>query len=74
MNENIDFIGEKMDKNKLETLKKEYAELTVRSGINLQKGQRLVISSSVDCADFARMCAAAVRSLISSLTDVRPTR
>ncbi len=79
MNENIDFIGEKMDKNKLETLKKEYAELTVRSGINLQKGQRLVIPSSVDCADFARMCAAAAyeagcREVVMDWTDDIMTR
>ena len=36
----------------------EYARLLVRVGLNVQKGQRLVISSPVECAYFARMCAA----------------
>ena len=35
----------------------EYAQLVVRVGLNVQKGQRLVISSPVECAFFARMCA-----------------
>lgn len=35
----------------------EYAQLLVRVGLNVQKGQRLVISSPVECAFFARMCA-----------------
>lgn len=35
----------------------EYAALLVRVGLNVQKGQRLVISSPVECAYFARMCA-----------------
>ena len=35
----------------------EYARLLVRVGINLQKGQRLVISSPVECVVFARLCA-----------------
>jgi aminopeptidase len=35
-----------------------YAELAVRIGANVQKGQLLVISASVDCAYFARMCVA----------------
>lgn len=37
---------------------REYAQLLVRVGLNVQKGQRLVISSPVECAFFARMCAA----------------
>ena len=37
---------------------KEYAELLIRVGLNVQKGQTLVISSPVECAWFARMCAA----------------
>ena len=37
-------------------LKKEYAYLVLKSGLNLQKGQRLVISCPVECADFARIC------------------
>ena len=35
----------------------EYARLLVRVGLNVQKGQKLVISSPVECAFFARMCA-----------------
>ncbi len=38
---------------------KDYAELVVKLGINIQKGQRLTISCPVECADFARLCAAA---------------
>ena len=37
---------------------KEYAQLLVRVGLNVQKGQTLVISSPVECAFFARLCAA----------------
>ena len=40
------------------TVLREYARLIVRCGLNVQKGQRLVISSPVECAYFARMCAA----------------
>ena len=36
----------------------EYARLLVRVGLNVQKGQRVVISSPVECAFFARMCGA----------------
>lgn len=36
----------------------EYARLLVRVGLNIQKGQTLVISTPVECADFARLCAA----------------
>lgn len=35
----------------------EYAKLLIRVGLNVQKGQTLVISSPVECAFFARMCA-----------------
>ena len=35
---------------------REYAKLLVQVGLNVQKGQRLVISSPVECAYFARMC------------------
>ena len=37
---------------------KEYARLLVRVGLNVQRGQTLVISSPVECAYFARLCAA----------------
>lgn len=40
-----------MDKNLL----KNYARLLVKIGINIQPNQTLVISSPVDCADFARL-------------------
>lgn len=43
----------------LEKLKRDYAELVIRSGINIQKGQRLNITSSIECADFAKLCAEA---------------
>ena len=36
---------------------KEYAQMLVQVGLNVQKGQRMVISSPVECAFFARMCA-----------------
>ncbi|NCB62817.1 MAG: aminopeptidase [Clostridia bacterium] len=35
---------------------KKYAALAVRMGVNVQKGQLMVLTSSVDCARFARMC------------------
>ena len=35
----------------------EYARLLVRVGLDVRKGQRLVISAPVECAYFARMCA-----------------
>nr|WP_326185692.1 aminopeptidase [uncultured Oscillibacter sp.] len=41
----------------MEEKQKEYARLLVRVGLNVQKGQRLVISAPVECAWFARMCA-----------------
>lgn len=41
-----------------EKLMKDYARLAVRSGVNIQEGQRLVIRCPVECADFARLCAA----------------
>ncbi len=34
-----------------------YADLLIRSGLNVQKGQNVVISCPVDCAFFARFCA-----------------
>ena len=35
----------------------EYAKLLIRVGLNVQKGQTLVISAPVECAHFARLCA-----------------
>ena len=36
-----------------------YAELLIRVGLNLQKGQTLLIACPVECAAFARLCAKA---------------
>ena len=47
--------------NQMESMKEkltEYAQLLVRVGLNIQRGQPLVISSPVECAFFARLCAA----------------
>lgn len=38
--------------NKLE----EYARLLIEVGLNVQKGQDVIINSPVDCAEFARLC------------------
>ncbi len=43
----------------MEAKLQEYAALLIQVGLNVQKGQTLVISSPVECAFFARMCAAA---------------
>jgi aminopeptidase len=63
----------------IEELKKDYADLLIRSGLNLRKGQRLAISCPVECADFARLCAAAAyeagcREVIMSWNDDALTR
>ena len=38
---------------------REYARLLIEVGLNVQPGQTLVLSSPVECAYFARLCAAA---------------
>ena len=38
---------------------KSYANLLMKTGLNLKKGQTIVITSPVDCADFARICVSA---------------
>lgn len=43
----------------LEKMKKDLAELVVKAGVNIQKGQRLSIACPVECADFGRLCAKA---------------
>lgn len=58
---------------------KAYARLLIEVGINLQKGQPLVISSPVDCAPFARLCASAAykagcREVFMNWTDDYMTR
>lgn len=40
-----------------DTLLKKYARLIVKSGINIQKGQILVVNSPIECAEFARAAA-----------------
>ncbi|MBI6874662.1 aminopeptidase [Clostridium aciditolerans] len=40
-----------------ENLLSKYAELSVRVGVNLQKGQTLVINSPIECAEFTRVVA-----------------
>lgn len=41
-----------------ESLQREYVQLLIREGVNLQPGQRLVLSCPVEQAAFARLCAA----------------
>ena len=43
--------------NNLEYNLEKYAELTVTTGINLKKGQTLVIMAPIDASPFARLCA-----------------
>ena len=51
---------ERKDKKKLmEEKLREYARLLVEIGVNIQKGQTLVLRTPVDCAPFARLCAEA---------------
>ena len=38
-----------------EELLREYARLAVRKGVNLQKGQKLVIGTTVECAELVRL-------------------
>ena len=38
-------------------LLEKYADLIVKTGVNIQKGQTLVISTPIECAPFARMIA-----------------
>lgn len=41
----------------MEAKMQEYAKLLIQVGLNVQKGQTLVISAPVECAWFARLCA-----------------
>lgn len=57
----------------------EYAQLLVLKGVNIQKGQTLVISSPIECAYFARMCMdiayeAGCREVVMSWRDDYVTR
>lgn len=49
---------------------KEYADLLVRVGVNVQKGQDLVITSQVDQAPFARLCVKAAYEAGARSVDV----
>ena len=39
----------------MDKLLNKYAKLVVKTGVNLQRGQLLVINSPIECADFARL-------------------
>lgn len=71
---------ERKDKNKVMDEKlQEYARLLVEVGVNLQKGQTLVIRSQVDCAPFARLCeeaayAAGAREVVMDWSDEQSAR
>lgn len=41
----------------MEAKLREYAKLLIEVGLNVQRGQTLIISSPVECAHFARLCA-----------------
>ena len=47
----------------MDARKKEYARLLTEVGCNIQKGQTLILSSPIECADFARLCASAAYDL-----------
>ena len=49
---------------------KEYAQLLVRVGVNVQKGQDMVLTSQVDQAPFARLCAQAAYDAGARYVDV----
>lgn len=39
------------------TVLKKYAELLIKTGVNIQKNQTLIVTSPIECADFARVIA-----------------
>ena len=43
----------------MENKLREYAKLLIEVGLNVQKGQTVVIRCPVECAFFARLCASA---------------
>lgn len=51
--------GGSMDSGTMEKLLDKYAKLVVCTGVNLQKGQLLVVNAPIECADFARRIAGA---------------
>lgn len=42
---------------KFSEMLKKYSELVVKTGVNIQKGQTLVINSPIECAEFTRLAA-----------------
>ena len=63
----------------MENKLREYARLLVRVGLNPYSGQRMVISSPVECAHFARLCAqeaydAGCKEVVMNWTDDAMTR
>ena len=50
---------------------KEYIELVIREGLNLQNGQQLVIACSVDCSFFARLAMEAAFNAGASNVHIR---
>lgn len=64
-----------MDQNKL----KNYAELVVKTGINIQHNQILVINTPIECAEFARMISevayeAGAREVVMNWNDEKSTK
>ncbi len=58
---------------------REYARLLVRVGLNVEQGQRMILSSPVECAHFARLCAqeaydAGCKEVVMNWTDDAMTR
>ena len=57
----------------------EYAKLVMEVGLNVRKGQTVIISSPVECAHFARLCADAAyncgcREVVMNWSDDHLTR
>ena len=64
---------------KMENKLNEYAEVIIQVGVNLQRGQTLVLSCPVECADFGRLIAqeayeAGAREVVMRWGDDRLTR
>ena len=62
-----------------QTLLQDYVKLLIRVGINVQKGQKVVITSPVDCADIARLAvkeayAAGAKDVIMRWSDDKISR
>lgn len=53
-----------------ETLLRKYAHLAIKSGVNIQKGQLLVIDAPIHCGEFARLCAEEAYRLGASEVEV----